>query len=76
MGAMLEVWGILFLAVVAPLWIIFHYISKAKENRGLTDEDEQILADLWESAKGMEDRILTLERILDEEAPTWRGRTT
>ncbi len=74
MIATLETWGILFLAVVAPLWIIFHYFSKAKESRGLTKEDEQVLGDLWESAKAMEERIVTLERILDDEAPGWRGR--
>lgn len=74
MSAVLEIWGILFLAVVAPLWIIFHYVSKAKENRGLTDEDEKMLEELWESAKRMEDRIHTLERILDSDAPGWRGR--
>ncbi|MDX1569657.1 MAG: envelope stress response membrane protein PspB [Xanthomonadales bacterium] len=74
MGAVLEVWGILFLAVVAPLWIIFHYVSKAKENKGLTPEDERMLEDLWDSAKKMEDRIQTLERILDSDAPGWRRR--
>ena len=75
MGAVIETWGILFLAVVAPLWIIFHYVTRAKESRGLTQEDEKMLADLWESAKAMEDRIMTLERILDDEAPGWRGRS-
>ena len=75
MFATLEIWGILFLAVVAPLWIIFHYVSKAKQSKGLTPEDEKMLAELWEDAKKMEDRIHTLERILDEQAPGWRGRT-
>ena len=74
MGPVLEVWGILFLAVVAPLWIIFHYVSKAKENKGLTPEDERMLEDLWDSAKKMEERIQTLERILDSDAPGWRRR--
>lgn len=72
---MFEVWGILFLSVVAPVWIIAHYISKNKQSRGLTVEDEKMLAELWESSKGMEDRIHTLERILDSQAPGWRGRT-
>ena len=34
-----EVLGILFLTVVAPIWIISHYVSKAKASRGLTSED-------------------------------------
>jgi len=70
----LETWGILFLSIVAPLWLVFHYGTKHRQAKGLTKEDETMLADLWESAKGMEERIHTLERILDNEAPGWRGR--
>ena len=72
--AVFEVWGILFLSVVAPIWIVFHYVSKNKQSQGLTNEDEKMLSELWESAKGMEERIDILERILDNEAPGWRGR--
>ena len=65
---------ILFVTVLAPLWIIFHYITKMKMARGLTPEDEKMLTDVWESTKKMEDRIQTLERILDIESPSWRQR--
>ena len=68
----LTILGILF---VAFPWIIFHYITKWKTSKGLTAEDEKMLSDVWESAKKMEERIQTLERILDIEAPSWRGRT-
>ena len=74
MGEMLGIWGILFLAVVAPIWIVSHYISKAKVAKGLTPEDESMLEEVWESAKKMEERIHTLERILDDQTPGWRGR--
>lgn len=65
---------ILLVTVCAPLWIIFHYITKMKTAKGLTPEDEKMLTDVWESTKKMEDRIVTLERILDIESPTWRQR--
>jgi len=65
---------ILLITVCAPLWIIFHYITKMKTAKGLTAEDEKMLTDVWESTKKMEDRIVTLERILDIESPTWRQR--
>ncbi len=65
---------ILFVTVLAPLWIIFHYITKMKTAKGLTPEDEKMLTDVWESTKKMEDRIQTLERILDIESPSWRQR--
>ena len=69
-----EVVPILLLTVCAPLWIIFHYITKMKTAKGLTPEDEKMLTDVWESSKKMEDRIVTLERILDIESPSWRQR--
>ena len=71
---MSEVIPILMVTICAPLWIIFHYITKMKTAKGLTPEDEKMLTDVWESTKKMEDRIVTLERILDIESPTWRAR--
>lgn len=69
-----DVLPVLFLTVVAPLWIVFHYITKWKTMKGLSSEDEKMLSEVWESTRRMEDRILTLERILDVEAPSWRRR--
>jgi phage shock protein B len=69
-----DVVPIILVAVCAPLWIIFHYISKIKAAKGLTPEDEKMLTEVWESTKKMEDRIITLERILDIESPRWRQR--
>lgn len=69
-----EVIPILLLTVVAPVWIVFHYITKIKTSKGLTAEDEKMLSEVWESTNRMEDRIRTLERILDIETPNWRQR--
>jgi phage shock protein B len=71
---MSEVIPILLLTVCFPIWIVFHYITKMKTSKGLTPEDEKMLSEVWESTNRMEDRIKTLERILDIEAPTWRQR--
>jgi len=71
---MSELIPVLLLTVCAPLWIIFHYITEMKTYKGLMAEDEKMLAEVWESTKKMEDRIVTLERILDIESPTWRQR--
>lgn len=65
---------ILFMAVVAPLWIIQHYRHKSKETAradAITDSD---LARMAETARRLEDRITVLEQILDREAPGWRTR--
>jgi phage shock protein B len=72
---MSEVIPILALTVCFPLWLIFHYVTKWKSAKGLSAEDEKMLSEVWESTNQMEERIKTLERILDIEAPNWRGRS-
>ena len=71
---MSEVIPILLLTVCFPLWIVFHYVTKMKTSKGLTPEDEKMLSEIWESTNKMEERIQTLERILDIETPSWRNR--
>jgi phage shock protein B len=66
--------GIIFLVIVAPLWIIFHYLTRWRAARRLSGEDEKALGELWQSARRMEGRIEALEKVLDAEAPGWRMR--
>ena len=63
---------ILLLAVVAPIWIIAHYITRWRTAKTLSGGDEKLLRTLWQDAAKLEERIKTLERILDAEAPGWR----
>ncbi len=71
---MSDVVPVLLVTICFPLWIIFHYITKWKTSKGLSTEDEKMLKEIWDSTNRMEDRIKTLERILDVEAPNWRSR--
>ncbi|MBN8713019.1 MAG: envelope stress response membrane protein PspB [Xanthomonadales bacterium] len=64
----------LFCIFVAPLWLIMHYTTQRRRAQGLTREDEQMLADLWRIANRMEERVKTLETILDTQTPTWRDK--
>jgi phage shock protein B len=75
MNVFVFVLAVVALTVVAPLWIIFHYITKWRSQKTLTAADERTLAELWETANRMEQRIHGLERILDAEVPDWRNRT-
>jgi phage shock protein B len=61
--------GILFVTVVAPIWIAFHYITRWRMARTLSSDDERTLVDLWEAARRMEARIDNLERAVGTEAP-------
>ena len=53
-------------------WLIFHYVTKWKQAKTLTDSDERLLDDLHEMARRLDDRICTIERIMDAENPAWR----
>lgn len=66
--------GILFLVIVAPIWIILHYARSKRAHSILSREDRQELHSLEEKAEDMADRIETLESILDNETPTWRRK--
>jgi phage shock protein B len=58
----LFVLGILFLTVVAPIWIAFHYVTRWRTARTLSREDERTLVDLWDVARRIESRLDALER--------------
>ncbi len=63
---------IVFMVIVVPIWLILHYTTKLKSNRGLNKEDEAALAEMWEASERMEERIRNLETILDARSPGWR----
>lgn len=63
---------IVFLIFVAPLWLFFHYRSKRASDRGLSEDDYQMLQTLSTRAESLSKRVETLERILDAESPNWR----
>ncbi|RQW63726.1 envelope stress response membrane protein PspB [Vibrio viridaestus] len=61
-----------FIVFVAPLWLILHYRSKRKADSGLNEQDMGQLHELTRQAESLKQRIRTLEKILDDEAPNWR----
>ena len=65
---------IILMGFVLPLWIVFHYITKWKKDKNITPEDEHMLTDLRRNAEKLEQRLISMERILDEEVPDWRSR--
>ena len=57
-------------------WIVFHYITKWKSQASLTGEDEKLLDELHELARRLDDRMITIERIMAAENPAWRQIAT
>ena len=64
---------IVFLVVVAPIWIVLHYRSASKTADGLSSGERGELEEMIEVANKMAERIEILEAILDVESPEWRG---
>jgi phage shock protein B len=70
-----EVIGVILVAFVLPLVVVLHYVTKWKSSRGLSNDEQKMLEELWSDAQKMESRINTLETILDDQVPDWRKRT-
>ena len=67
---------ILFLTIVAPIWITMHYRSVNRSSRSLNEEDRESIKQMLETVDKLSDRIRTLESILDADHPDWRQKTS
>ena len=56
-------------------WLIFHYITRWKTAGSLTPEDENLLDALSDTARRLDERLGTIERIMTAENPGWRQLT-
>lgn len=64
--------GMLFIGLP---WLIFHYVTRWKTAATLTGDDERLLEDLYALGRRLDDRVTTIERIMDAENPGWRQLT-
>ena len=53
-------------------WVILHYVTKWKGAATLTREDENLLDDMHETARRLDDRLATIERIMTADDPHWK----
>jgi phage shock protein B len=56
-------------------WLVFHYITRWKTAATLTGSDEKLLDELHDAARRLDDRLLTIERIMTAENPNWRQQS-
>ena len=61
-----------FLFIGMP-WLILHYVTKWKQAKTLTSDDENLLDDMHDTARRLEDRVITIERIMTAENPNWKA---
>jgi phage shock protein B len=63
-----------FMTVVLPLVIIMHYTTKFKATKGLSNDEQRLLEDLYRDCQSMQSRVNALETILDGQDPEWRKK--
>jgi len=63
--------GMLFIGLP---WVVLHYITKWKQAATITGEDEKLLDELHYLARQLEERLLTVERIIAADNPDFRPR--
>jgi phage shock protein B len=61
--------GMLFIGLP---WVLMHYITKWKTAATITGEDEKLLDELYYTAKSLEERLITVERIVAADNPDFR----
>lgn len=66
--------GIVFIARIIRIWIKEHYASKKNQNEDQAEVETENLKKLSKIALKLEDRIKSLESILDKDLPEWRNR--
>ncbi|MFL9841919.1 envelope stress response membrane protein PspB [Sphingomonas sp. ST-64] len=66
--------GVVGMLFIGMPWVILHYVTKWKQAKTLTGEDENLLDELHYTARRLEDRLMTIERIIAADNPEFRLR--
>jgi phage shock protein B len=61
--------GMLFIGLP---WLVFHYVTQWKRSSSLSVEDENLLDELHETARRLDDRLRSIERIIAADNPEFR----
>lgn len=71
LGMVLGIFSVVVLFIALP-WLILHYVTKWKQAPKITVEDEQLLDDMFNLARRLEERLMTVERIAAADHPDWK----
>lgn len=63
-----------FVFVLALVWMKHHYKAHEHQAGALAADEKQALEALLRLGERMDQRLTTLEKILDAEDPKWRDR--
>lgn len=67
--------GIMGMLFIGLPWLVLHYVTRWKTAATLTGEDEVLLGQLYDTARRLEERLTTIERIIAADDPHFRTGT-
>ena len=53
-------------------WIVLHYVTKWKQSATITTDDEALLEELYSLAKRLDERMDTVERLVEADRPDFK----
>jgi phage shock protein B len=65
----------IFAFIIVLTIVRSHYKRQNATAAGLSNGDQGALSTAMDTARRLEQRVETLERLLDEDAPGWRSRS-
>lgn len=64
--------GVVGMLFIGLPWVIMHYVTKWKQAATITGEDEKLLDELYHTARRLDERLETIERIIAADNPDFR----
>jgi phage shock protein B len=61
--------GMLFIGMP---WLVLHYVTQWRKAGSLSVEDENLLDELHDTARRLDERLCTIERIITADNPDWK----
>ncbi|WP_209348315.1 envelope stress response membrane protein PspB [Pontixanthobacter sp. CEM42] len=58
--------------IIGLPWLILHYVTKWKTAATITTDDEDLLGDLYQLAKRLDERMDTVERLVASDNPDYQ----
>ncbi len=68
--------GVVGMLFIGLPWLILHYSTQWKRAGSITREDEDLLDELYDTARRLDDRMNTIERIMAADNPEWARERT
>ena len=64
---------VILVGLVLPLWLVFHYVTKWREQKRQAQASREDMEALWRIADKLERRLNSLEAVIDD-TPSQRSQ--